>query len=363
MLCKLSLVLILASSFWVALATPPAACTIVSSTDIPKVQKCKVITIMAFIMPAGQTLMLDVQAGTTINQLGDIIFEHRGPWRGPLMSIYGDSITYNGNNKKLYCNGQMYWDGMGVTGTTKPGPALSLLITGTVSDLIIHNSPLNAVVVEANGKTLLSNIFVNNTDGDRMGGHNTDGFNVVQKTRDLTISGCTVINQDDCISITSGQGITISQNTCKNGHGISIGSIKSNEHVSQVTISQNHVENSQQGYRIKTYSGATRGSVDNITFHGNTGNGLTHYGVVVEQDYTESGPKGPSFATNGVLISNIRFVGPITTLSMAGDKAQKVYVLCGVNSCIGDWDWSSLKFTRGGSLGSITRAPIRGLTA
>ncbi|SCZ89208.1 BZ3500_MvSof-1268-A1-R1_Chr9g10330 [Microbotryum saponariae] len=338
MLCKRSVVFVLASSSLVALASSQP-CTIADARDIPNVQRCSVITIKAFIMPAGRTLMLDVQAGTKINQ------------------VYGDQITYNGNNHKLECQGERYWDSKGALGTAKPGPALSLLITGSVSNLVIHNTPLNAVVVEAPGKTLLSNIFVNNTDGARMG-HNTDGFNVVQNTYDLTISGCRVINQDDCISITSGTRITITQNKCSGGHGISIGSIRSNEHVSNVLIAGNAVENSAQGYRIKTLSGATRGSVSDITYSGNTGTGLTNYGVVIEQDYTESGPKGPSGATNGVLISNVKFIGRTTTLSVMGNKAQKVYVLCGDKSCFGKWDWSGLKFTGNAPLGSITRAPI-----
>ncbi|SCV69664.1 BQ2448_1058 [Microbotryum intermedium] len=229
-----------------------------------------------------------------------------------------------------------------------------MYITGSVSNLVIVNSPKNAIAIEAPGKTTLSGITVDNSLGASHGGHNTDGINIVGNTNDLTVTKCTVTNQDDCISVTSGKGVTLSDNVCLMGHGISIGSMKTGGHVSDVTISGNRVENSQQGYRIKTYSGATDASVTNINFIGNTGKNLHKYGVVVQQG--ESSPL--EGATNGVKISNVRFTGSPTTLSVDSD-AQEVYVLCGTNSCIGDWNWGSLHVS-GGQKGSITNAPIRG---
>ena len=68
-----------------------------------------------------------------------------------------------------------------------------------------------------------------------------------------------VLNQDDCVAITSGNNITVSNMYCDGGHGLSIGSVggKSNNNVTNILFENSKVLNSQNGARIKTNSGTT----------------------------------------------------------------------------------------------------------
>lgn len=49
----------------------------------------------------------------------------------------------------------------------------------------------------------MSGITVDDSDGDSEGGHNTDAFDVGD-SNDVTITGATVYNQDDCLAVNSG---------------------------------------------------------------------------------------------------------------------------------------------------------------
>ena len=72
----------------------------------------------------------------------------------------------------------------------------------------------------------------NNTMGDKPNaksggipaGHNTDGFGFASSD-DIILRDSQVYNQDDCVAITSGNNITVSNLYCYGGHGLSIGSV------------------------------------------------------------------------------------------------------------------------------------------
>jgi len=68
-----------------------------------------------------------------------------------------------------------------------------------------------------------------------------------------------VLNQDDCVAITSGDHITVSNMYCDGGHGLSIGSVggKSNNNVTNILFENSEILNSQNGARIKSNSGTT----------------------------------------------------------------------------------------------------------
>ena len=70
----------------------------------------------------------------------------------------------------------------------------------------------------------MNGVTVNNKDGDSKGGHNTDAFDVGDSSQ-ITISGATVYNQDDCLAVNSGTDITFTGGYCSGGHGLSIGSV------------------------------------------------------------------------------------------------------------------------------------------
>lgn len=119
----------------------------------------------------------------------------------------------------------------------------------------------SATNVQFNGLT------INNKDGDSLGGHNTDAFDVGSSSQ-ITISGATVYNQDDCLAVNSGTDITFTGGYCSGGHGLSIGSVggRDNNVVDTVKVLNSQIVNSDNGVRIKTVSGAT-GKVTGVTYN------------------------------------------------------------------------------------------------
>ncbi|KAL8293543.1 hypothetical protein RQP46_000244 [Phenoliferia psychrophenolica] len=331
--------------------------TISSLDDVTDAVKCTTVNIEAFTVPVGETFALDLLEGTTVNVLGEVTFATGEDWAGPLASVTGTDITFNGNSYKWNGNGAYWWDGEGSNGgRTKPRPMFKVKISGTMSDVYLLASPISASVANPAALTI-SGATVDVADGNSDdGGHNTDGFDVSSST-DLTITGAYVNNQD-CIAINDATNLVFKNSKCNGGHGISIGSIKTGKNVDGVKITDNTVTASANGLRIKTYVGATDASVSNVVYSGNTITGCTSYGVVIEQDYTNSGASGT--ASNTVSIDGVSFTGALTTVAVTS-KAKQVYVLCGSTACTGTWDWSKLS-TSGGSAGSISNADVTGYT-
>ena len=73
---------------------------------------------------------------------------------------------------------------------------------------------------------------------------------------------------------------------------MSIGSIKTGKVVDGVYVSGTTIIDSMNGVRIKVYNDCTSGSVSNIKYDGITLSGITDYGIVIQQDYTNSGATG-----------------------------------------------------------------------
>jgi len=310
-------------------------------------------------MTAGETLAITgLASGTTVNLNGEVTFGV-SDWDGPLFEIGTDSdddtFTFNGNGNTLNGQGASYWDGEGTNGgVTKPHPMVKITKGGgTFKDVTVLNSPAQAVSVGNTAAMTVSSVTINNSAGSSLG-HNTDCFDT--SGSDLTITGNTCENQDDCLAINEGSSIVFSDNTCSGGHGISIGSIASDKTVSDVTISGNTVTSSQNGLRIKTDYGATDASVTDVTYSGNKVSGISDYGVVIEQDYENGSPTGTP--SNGVTLGPVTFSGTNTVSVDSG--AEQVYVLCGT-LCTGTWDWSGLT-TSGGSAGSSNYDSITGYT-
>ncbi|KAL8277851.1 hypothetical protein RQP46_009670 [Phenoliferia psychrophenolica] len=348
--------------------------TISSLDDVTDAVKCTTVNIEAFTVPVGETFALDLLSGTTVNVLGEVTFATGKDWAGPLASVTGTDITFNGNSYKWNGNGAYWWDGEGSNGgRTKPRPMFKVKISGSMSDVYLL-AIANPAALTISGATV--DVADGNSDD---GGHNTDGFDVSSST-DLTITGAYVNNQDDvglsrclntdwmssradpladfvqCIAINDATNLVFENSKCNGGHGISIGSIKTGKNVDGVKITGNTVTASANGLRIKTYVGATDASVSNVVYSGNTITGCTSYGVVIEQDYTNSGATGT--ASNTVSIDGVSFTGDLTTVAVTSKAKQ---VLCGSTACTGTWDWSKLS-TTGGSAGSISNADITGYT-
>jgi len=340
-----------------SLASSAFACTgvINSLSDIASAVACTTITLNGFTVPAGSGLSLEpLITGTTINQMGDIIFGNKS-WAGPLFSIKGTSITFNGNNHKFDGGGPFYWDGQGINGgVQKPDPMMSIEISGTMENVKAVNSPGRVFAISNPGTLLMTGLTVDNSQGaaansksdGKPAGANTDGFDV--SGSGVTIQNSHVTNQDDCLAINKGSNIVFSGNTCVGGHGISVGSISSDVTVSGVTISGNTITNNMQALRIKTKSTATGSTVSGITYSGNTATGCVQFGVLIDQSY----PSTLGTPGTGVQLSGVSFTGSTSSISV-NSGAKQVAVNCGSGSCTGSWNWSDLK-TSGGSAGPIT---------
>lgn len=126
------------------------------------------------------------------------------------MSVSGKSITVIGASGSLLDGGgSRWWDGEGSNGgKTKPKFFYAHSLTSsTISGINIKNSPVQVFSVNGASWLTLSNISIDDKDGDSQGGHNTDAFDVGDSSG-VYISGATVYNQDDCLAVNSGTNIT-----------------------------------------------------------------------------------------------------------------------------------------------------------
>ncbi|VDB91724.1 unnamed protein product [Peniophora sp. CBMAI 1063] len=337
---------ILAAFASMAAATPTrtsmakrATCTVNSVSTASDLSDCSAVVIEAFSVPSGDTVTISAAKGATITMEGSINFSQTTA-SGPLITIDTDDVNFNGNGYSFKGNGNLYWDGEGTNGgVAKPHPFVKFKGYGTFTNFIVKDSPAQAISVgTTGGSATFSDVLVDNKDGDTDSlGHNTDGFDV--SASDVTITGSTVYNQDDCVAINSGSNLVFSNNYCSGGHGISIGSISGSKTVSGVTISGNTVVDSMYGMRIKVDSDAT-GSVSDVTYSGNSISANDKYGLLISQSYSED------FGTPGTdsTISDINFTGSKTTVTTSGSYPV-VGVDCG--HCSGTWDWSELDATGG----------------
>lgn len=118
-----------------------------------------------------------------------------------------------------------------------------------IQNLHIKNWPTHCFSITSCSDLTFRNLYLDNSDGDAPNnrsnglpaGHNSDGFDM-SSTNNSIITDSTVLNQDDCVAITSGNNITVSNMYCSGGHGMSIGSVggKSNNNVTNILVSNWH---------------------------------------------------------------------------------------------------------------------------
>jgi len=88
-------------------------------------------------------------------------------------------------------------------------------------------------------------------------------------------------------------------------------------------VSSTHIVDSDNGVRIKVYADATSASVSDVEYSDITLSGISKYGIVIQQDYTNSGSTGTpgkNAPISNVKLNNIKG-------SMKGGVAE--YILCG----------------------------------
>ncbi|KAJ7059727.1 neutral endopolygalacturonase SSPG6 [Mycena amicta] len=354
-----------------ALTPTPAAvaattCTVTAASQVASATaSCTAIVLSNLAVPSATTLNLSkLKTGTTVTFAGKTTFAFTD-WDSDLIEIGGANITIQGAAGSIIDgNGQAWWDGQGSNGgVTKPDHFIVLKTTGTsvVQNLHIQNWPVHCFEITSASGTTITGLTLDNSAGNApnaaSGGlpaaHNSDGFDVSGSTN-ILITATTVINQDDCVAVTSGTNVTVSNLTCDGGHGLSIGSIggKSNNDVSNVLFTNSVVKNSQNGARIKTNSGTT-GTVTNIEWSNIQVSNISMYGIDIQQDYLNGGPTGTP--TNGVIINGITMSNITGT---ATSQAKNYFILCGSGSC-SNFTFQNVAIT-GGTADSCNFTPTAG---
>ncbi|KAK2625855.1 hypothetical protein QTJ16_005167 [Diplocarpon rosae] len=331
----------------------PSSCTFTTAAAaLAGKAACKNIVLNGITVEAGVTLDLTGLAdGTSVVFQGTTTWDYE-EWSGPLIAVSGSNIAVSGApGHVLDGNGAKWWDGQGGNGgKTKPKffYAHSLRGASTIKGLNIQNYPVQCMSISSAHGLTISDVTIDNSAAGDLG-HNTDAFNVGSSTN-VVISGVNVKNQDDCLAINSGTGITFTGGTCSGGHGLSIGSVggRTDNTVSNVTISSSTIIDSQNGLGIKTLSGAT-GSVKDVTFKDIKLSGITDYGIVIRQDYQNGNPTGTP--TAGVPITDLTISGVTGTVV---SDAENILILCAACS---DWTWTGVSITGGTQSTSCAGVP------
>ncbi|KAL0930136.1 endo-polygalacturonase, partial [Colletotrichum truncatum] len=322
---------------------PRAPCRITTYHDIANaVATCTDIILDSIAVPPASAINLqNLKNGATVTFAGKTTFGTTADNNFDPIIISGAGVTITGApGHVIDGNGQAYWDGQGSNNLANQKPDHFIVVKNTsrskVTNLNITNWPVHCFSITGNTDLTITGLTLDNSAGDKpnskSGGkpaaHNTDGFDI-SSSDGVTLDHINVHNQDDCVAVTSGSRVIVSNMYCYGGHGLSVGSVggKSNNTVDGVTFLDSQVVNSENGCRIKSNSN-TSGKINNVTYQNITLKGITTYGIDVQQDYLNGGPTGKP--TNGVKMSNIKFIGVTGTVK---SSAYNYYILCGDGSC------------------------------
>jgi len=194
---------------------------------------------------------------------------------------------------------------------------------------------------------------IDNSAGASLG-KNTDGFDIGDSSN-VVITGANVYNQDDCVAVNSGTGITFENGVCSGGHGLSIGSVggRTDNTVETVTFYNSEVKSSVNGIRIKATEGDT-GTIKGVTYSAITLASISGYGILIEQNYNggdlDGGTPSSGIPITGLVLENIAGSGAVAS------TGYNVVIACGSGACSG-WTWSNVVVTGGKTYGSCSNVP------
>ncbi|KAF6211524.1 hypothetical protein GE061_012037 [Apolygus lucorum] len=302
--------------------------------DAAKKSSDKHIVIRDLFVPAGKVLDLtNLQAGTVIEFTGKVTFGF-AEWDGFMVVIKGKNIRVLGKPGHLIDGeGHRWWDGKGGHGGKKKPRFMQVTLEDSlVSGLHIKNTPKDCFVANFCKNVRIEYLNVDIKDGDKKGGHNTDGIGVGGSTN-VTVSNCKVHNQDDCFCIGSGRDTVFENNVCTGGHGISIGSMGAGKTVERLLVRNCTVIRNTNGIRIKSRKGET-GLVKDVTFQNVELQGVTQYGIIIHGNYPDNGPKSEPtpFPIENLTIDNVH--------GTVGRKATNILVWVYPGSPK-NWKWNS----------------------
>ncbi|PVH38886.1 hypothetical protein PAHAL_5G380200 [Panicum hallii] len=255
-----------------------AACSSSSATATLLVPSDGVFTITSTIFagPCKSTLTFQID-GVLMPPDGPASWPAADSRRQWLVFYKADGVTLAGKGT-IEGNGEEWWDlpckpHRGPNGSTLPGPCDSPALIRfflsndvTVRGLRIENSPQFHLKFDDCARVRVDGLFISSPASSP----NTDGVHV-ENTTAVQILNSRIYNGDDCVSIGAGcSDVHIENVTCGHGHGISIGSLgvhNTRACVSNVTVRNARIIDSDNGLRIKTWQGGA-GAVSGVEFAG-----------------------------------------------------------------------------------------------
>ncbi|KAM6565696.1 hypothetical protein CsatA_024824 [Cannabis sativa] len=251
-----------------------AACGVESGVVLAPADYCFKITSTIFSGPCSPGLMFQVD-GVLMTPDGPEEWPKADSRKQWLVFYRLDNMSFTGTGT-IQGNGEKWWDlpckpHRGPNGSTKSGPCDSPALIRffmsnnlVVKGLSIKNSPMFHMKFDGCEGVLIDGISISSPKLSP----NTDGIHI-ENTKSVGIYNSMIANGDDCISIGTGcSDVDIEGVTCGPSHGISIGSLgvhNSQACVSNISVRNVMIRESDNGLRIKTWQGGT-GSVSNILF-------------------------------------------------------------------------------------------------
>ncbi|KVH99771.1 Glycoside hydrolase, family 28 [Cynara cardunculus var. scolymus] len=294
------------------------ACAVESATVLVPSGCTFIITSTIFSGPCKPGLIFQVD-GVVMPPAGPDCWPKKDSYKQWLVFYKLDNMSLTGTGT-IEGNGQDWWElpckpHRGPNGSTLPGPCDSptgvlcpqlirffmssnLAVTG----LRIQNSPMFHVKFDGCEGVLIDKLSISSPKLSP----NTDGIHI-ENTKSVGIYNSMISNGDDCISIGPGcVNVDIEGVTCGPSHGISIGSLgvhNSQACVSNITVRNAVIHDSDNGVRIKTWQGGA-GSVTGIAFENIQMENVRNC-VIIDQYYCSN--KNCVNQTSAVYVRDISF--------------------------------------------------------
>ncbi|XP_015074404.1 polygalacturonase At1g48100 [Solanum pennellii] len=289
-----------------------AACQVESAVLLAPADRIFMITSTIFYGPCKPGLEFRVN-GVLMTPEGPDCWPKKDSKRQWIVFYKLDNMTFSGTGT-IEGNGEKWWElpckpHRGPNGSTLPGPCDSpsmirffMSSNLTVRGLRIQNSPMFHMKFDGCEGVLIDQLSISSPKLSP----NTDGIHI-EDTKSVGIYNSVIANGDDCISIGPGcSNVEIEAVTCGPSHGISIGSLgvhNSQACVSNITVRNAIIRDSDNGVRIKTWQGGS-GSVTGLSFDTIQMENVRNC-IIIDQYYCLS--KGCRNETSAVSVGDISY--------------------------------------------------------
>jgi len=252
----------------------------------------------------------NIQFGTNQTYWTDNAFQIGFQDMVAFWQLGGTNISLTGGGT-IDGQGAAFW-----SHSTRPIILRTYMANGlTVRNINMINSPEWFNIVDSSSNVVFDLINLNAPAGSP----NTDGWDTYRSDT-ISITNSVISNGDDCVAFKpNSTNIFLSNLTCSNSHGISVGSLGEYEGifdiVENVLATDITLINTENGARIKAFagSGVGSGTVKNVTFQNFNVENIEN-ALIIDQCYETSASDCDADPSN-VFISDVIFNGFTGTTS------------------------------------------------